>query len=430
MAKKIKAIQCPQCGSADQRQIKDDYYECKNCGANYYLDNDDININVTHKVETPTQPQINQKKLVVGIVCGSIMALLIFLPTLLFDSKSSLNTKSRFKGRAEINTTVNVNDKLYILVLTQTGMGDAPRDVYYEFLDPETEEVVKTEQLQNFNKISVSSTDVKRFSDGKTYIVANDQRILVVDDKELKVTDVTDTMFQGDSLYTSGIVSADIYSLYGDVIKVMTSMGREYFYYPITKQSFATDMMYKYTSDDNTLTPNAKESIVFLFSEKGSSTMQMDASEEFKLLKVIYKDNVGGVQDKGYRARWEKDFRTGELELKFFVKRMISYSDLTPGRVYFNPKVLYSDNDYIFICVTTNASKESGLVLQCLDANDGNILWSNILDTKNDRHQYFYKDALFAGDKFLMTLDNTEYVLLDNKGNIVKYFNLYGTNNW
>ncbi|WP_108822063.1 hypothetical protein [Dysgonomonas sp. Marseille-P4361] len=430
MAKRIKAIQCPQCGSADQKQLKDDYYQCKNCGANYYLDNDDVNINVTHRVETPTQPQVSPKKALWATVIGVALFLLIFLLPQLFDSKSSLNTKSRFKGRAEINTTVKVNDKLYILVLTQTGMGDAPRDVYYEFLDPETEEVVKTEQLLNLNKISISSTDVKRFSDGKTYIVANDQRILVVDDKELKVTDVTDTMFQGDSLYTSGIVSADIYSLYGDAIKVMTSMGREYFYYPITKQSFATDKMYQYTSDDNTLTPNAKESIVYLFSERGSSSMQMDAAEEFKLLKVVYNDNVGGVQDKGYRARWDKDFRTGELDLKLYVKRMISYSDLTPGRVYFNPEILYYNDDYVFICITTNASKESGLVLQCLDAKNGDLLWSKAVETKNDRYQYFYKDALFAGDKFMMTLDNTKYVLLDNKGNIIKYFNLYGTNDW
>lgn len=429
MAKRIKAIQCPQCGSADQKQLKDDYYECKNCGANYYLDNDDVNINVTHRVETPVNPQVNQKKLVAGIICGSIIALLIFLPALLSDSKSPVS-KSRFKGRAEINTTVSINGKLYILVLTQSGTGYESRDVYFEFLDPETEEVVKTEQLHSLNKLNVSSIDVKRFSDGKTYIVANEQRVLVVDDKELQVTDVTNTMFQGDSLYTSGIVSADVYGSYGDAIKVMTSMGREYFYYPITKQSFSADKIYQYTSDDNTLTPNARESIIYLFSEKGSSTIQMDASEEFKLLKVLYKDNAGSVQDKGYRARWEKDFRTGELELKVSVKRMISYSDFTPERVYFNPEVLYFNDDYIFICVTTNASKESGLVLQCLDANNGDLLWSKPLETKNDRYKFFYKDALFAGDRFLMTLDNTKYVLLDEKGNIIKYFSLYGTNDW
>src|ERR1700748_2957999 len=49
MAKAIKVIQCPQCGSTQNTEIKPDFFRCSNCGTEYYLDNDYININYTYR---------------------------------------------------------------------------------------------------------------------------------------------------------------------------------------------------------------------------------------------------------------------------------------------------------------------------------------------------------------------------------------------
>ena len=48
MAKNIKAIKCPNCGSIKKLEIRTDYFRCLNCDTEYFLDDDDINININH----------------------------------------------------------------------------------------------------------------------------------------------------------------------------------------------------------------------------------------------------------------------------------------------------------------------------------------------------------------------------------------------
>lgn len=427
MAKKIKAIQCPQCGSTDHRLLKDDYYKCLNCGTNYILDNDDINVNITHRVEKQNVPQVNPKA-AIGIIAGILIfiTLIIVVPFFLKSGGSGV-FKTRFKGRAVISKPVNIQNKLYILALTQSGQGDGPKDIYAEFLDVEKNEVVKSEKIESLNKISSFDSKARRFSDGKLYITVNKQRILVVSNKSLEVTDITDTLFEGDSLYTAGVVNAEIYGSYGDSFKVMNGMGREYYYYPLVKKSYPTDKIHSFTSDKKYLNSAAKDSIVYLFTEKSSSSIQMDVSEEFKLLKVIYTSNTGDIQNNYFRARWEKVFGKNKNELEISVKHLVSYTDLTPGRIYFNPKIIYFDNDRIFVWITTNASDQSERILQRLDAKTGELVWSVPIETKSGRYVHFYDQALFASGTLIMTLNNTEYFTIDDNGKNIKYFNLYGT---
>jgi len=46
MAKQIKAIQCPKCGSPQKTQLQLDTYRCDSCGTEYFLDTDAITLNV------------------------------------------------------------------------------------------------------------------------------------------------------------------------------------------------------------------------------------------------------------------------------------------------------------------------------------------------------------------------------------------------
>ncbi len=52
MAKEIKAIQCPKCGSTRKVEIKPEFYRCSSCDTEYFLDNDDVVIthNVNHNI--------------------------------------------------------------------------------------------------------------------------------------------------------------------------------------------------------------------------------------------------------------------------------------------------------------------------------------------------------------------------------------------
>lgn len=48
MAKEIKVIKCPQCGSTAKTELKPDFYRCNNCHTEYFLDDNDVTINYNH----------------------------------------------------------------------------------------------------------------------------------------------------------------------------------------------------------------------------------------------------------------------------------------------------------------------------------------------------------------------------------------------
>ena len=56
MAKSIKAIECPKCGSTQKTAVRPDTFRYESCGTEYYLDNDDINVNYTVRQPAPTSP--------------------------------------------------------------------------------------------------------------------------------------------------------------------------------------------------------------------------------------------------------------------------------------------------------------------------------------------------------------------------------------
>ena len=74
MAKDIKAIQCPKCGSIFKQEVKPEFYRCENCGTEYYLDNDDTHIYHHHERMPPVQssaPPLNTKLpiyILIGVV--------------------------------------------------------------------------------------------------------------------------------------------------------------------------------------------------------------------------------------------------------------------------------------------------------------------------------------------------------------------------
>ena len=79
MAKSIKAIECPKCGSTQKTAVRPDTFRCESCGTEYYLDNDDINVNYTVRQHAPTSPAPGltgtRRAVVVGAV--AVAALLL-----------------------------------------------------------------------------------------------------------------------------------------------------------------------------------------------------------------------------------------------------------------------------------------------------------------------------------------------------------------
>jgi len=92
MAKSIKAIKCPHCGSIKVSTIRPDYYKCDSCGTEFFLDSDDININHNYNYPRNNPEQYKAVRIVLFAVVGFI-ALMFIIGVLssIFSKKSEPN---------------------------------------------------------------------------------------------------------------------------------------------------------------------------------------------------------------------------------------------------------------------------------------------------------------------------------------------------
>ena len=79
MAKSIKAIECPKCGSTQKTAVRPDVFRCESCGTEYYLDNDDINVNYTVRQHAPASatPELTGTRRAVVVGAVAVASLLV-----------------------------------------------------------------------------------------------------------------------------------------------------------------------------------------------------------------------------------------------------------------------------------------------------------------------------------------------------------------
>lgn len=415
MAKQIKAIKCPQCGSTQNTQIKDDYYKCDNCGTEYFLDNDDINVNVN--IQNPHQPPVN-KKIPIVIVSGIIACAIIFMMILILkpDRRSKLDSYKNIM----LDSPVEVGGKPYILTLLSDKEGG-----YYQFTDPNSEKIIKTEKIPGVKTLSIALQDlnIRKFSNGDVYVLIDQQRLFKLNKKDMTLDDVTISMFEGDSLYTSGIATIDWRTsegMEGDRLQVMTNTGKEYFYYPRTKKSYTKQELSKHIYSKETLSADSREAVKFLFTEK------KDNSPEIQLIKIKYHDNAGGPENTRFESKIvNKDGESEILRKGNRWERIISYKNHTPDRVYYNPEIFYQDKNHLLIKVTATASEKSAPSLQRIDTETGELMWTLPLEVENNRYVYYFHRSVHADNKFVLKLkDSPHYRIIDDDGKNTKYFTL------
>lgn len=424
MAKQIKVIKCPQCGSVDHRQIKEDYYKCQNCGTEYFLDNDDININVTHRVDGKPVA-VNNKAVIFSVVLIALVFLLaVIIPSLIKRPSKGIFSESAY-GSVMLDIPVDIKGKMYLLTISNGSDGS-----FYSFTDFDTRKIVKSDKLLDVNKLGISIEDrnIRKFSNGDIYVVIDKQKIFKLDNDNMELKDVTVNMFEADSLYKSGIANIDPFagSNDGDCFKVMTNMGKEYYFFPRIKQSFTQNELSINASGSKSLRSDSKEAVTYIFTKKQWESMEMDKTHECQLLKIIYQDNAGGPSNTYFRPQWQTEKEGFKLDWWGSSKeRIVSYTNLTPDRLYFNPEIFYADKDYLLVKVTTTASKESAFSLQRINTATGELMWTIPLEVKNGRYIYYFKRALHTGNRFALKLnDGVNYFLVDDNGENATYFNL------
>lgn len=423
MAKQTKTIKCPQCASTSNIQLKDDYYKCSSCGTQYYLDSDDININVTHRIEDYTEKNKKTQKPAIAIMAFISIALMLIV--VLINNNRGNSSSDWPYGSIMLDIPVEVKGKMYLLTLSNSK--DKDGESFYSFTDFETKEIVKSEKLQGVKKLnnSIDNCNLRKFSNGDIYIIVDQQKLFKFDNDKMELRNIIQNLVETDSIYRSGIASIATYTgqIYGDCFQIMTNMGKQYYYFPRIRQSFPDKNLFNLSKGAENLRADSKEATKYQFSNKRRG-IDIDAIDAIQLYKISYQDNGGGPNYTNFSPEWNRVGDSLHLEWNN-ASRMVSYKNLTPDRLYFNPDIFYADKDYLLVKVTATASEKSTPSLQRINTITGELMWTIPLELKNSRYIYYFNRALHADKKFALKLnDELRYLLVSEDGKDAKYFSL------
>lgn len=441
MAKQIKAIKCPQCGSSLNSKISEDHYKCNNCGTEYFLDNDDVNININHRFNQPPTDNSKIFKIIGGILLF-IVASSIFITTCsrLFKKNTPSSTygvysssnnkekdedkKNKFKDSFNYSFVFENNSKdIIVFGISKREYGEAfskdERDGYYFiFKNLLTGKILEATKL---DIKEVKNKDARTFVDGKTYLIINKRTLYVINEANLSVDDITESTFNKHQEFSSGIASLEfVYEPRGNGLQVMSNVGKEYFYYPLVDKVYNGDSAYTARLGFNTLLPGAKNVTYYETTRKSDYFKE----EPIQLLRIVYKSNNGGPEEKENNPSWFKDFgRSGVFtDRSPYVKRLfreernriVSYTDITPGRLYFSAAVKYFDDKVVIISFRPTAAEDAPRILQCLDANSAEVKWSLNLEEKDA-----IQDHLIATSHgYIGKAGYNRYILITTDGKI------------
>ncbi len=450
MAKHIKAIKCPNCGSVDKTEIKPDYFKCNSCQTEYFLDNDDVNINYNHNYNSSFLETLKKhKKTLIYIACGFF--LLFILPSIitgLFSSnKQPVSNDSAYSVREEEKEVIDQgfsssfgNSIIFLQGKSQEPVtlivegrrykareNELKNGLYYAFYSP-TKKKLLAEQKFSDDTDDSYKIKFKRLSDGNIYTIDKQSRIFKVDENDLKLVDMDDQFFAKVKGLEVGVAKLEfVRDSYGDGFILTTNENKVRYFYPLIGKLYTEKEFYQVSGGFNNMLANAKNTTFHLFTNE--STYYPEDLRQ--LLKVTYKDNGAGPKEIISHVSWNKDyggsgiFTDRDPYKKVLISdyrkqnsRILNWKDITPGRLYLKPSIVLDEGDDLVIKFDTDASEKPVIKLQKLSNTDGKVEWtSTIPKGMSIKALKRYKNGFIGvyGDGTL---------LFDAKGNITTDFKI------
>jgi len=448
MAKQIKAIQCPKCGSINKTEIKPDYYKCDSCSTEYFLDNDDINVNYNYNTQKPQLQPFNRKSLLMFI--GIVMAFVIGINVLsaIIGFFSHKNTSSPQYGAysssgSEKESGYEFSDVSFIgfenpqdqtpvglMIASRTEEGAAysdKKEVYAAFYDLIKNEELKSEKIDiEIPQSGTTNYKMETFDNGEIYAVLCESKIYKINKGSLSVEEITKKLYNFDAL-KNGVAKIEfVYDNYGNGFKILANDAQTYYFYPLANKLYNEKEFKIASTKPSGLIPSAKDDYYFSFTSE--STEYKD--EKLQLLKIKYKNNFGGPKDFHNGISWhdnyggsgiftDSDPHTKELVSEWQKEegRIISYKDFTPNRNYFTPKTLWNNNSEVVILFKPDINPNTPFSIQCLDATTASIKWT--YQNKDSNVSFLAKTPANC-----ILLSSNSFILLDNKGGVVNTFKI------
>lgn len=440
MAKQLKAIKCPQCGSPQKTLVKEDQYICQSCETEYFLDNDDIHIHVKyHNLEQQSQPQRSDSRPIIKIYLGVAIGLTIVCVVLFSLLSRSPTTRivtitqpaDKLKVDAEmcfplLDTQKNI---FFSLVAKQRGAADDPQEsedpeagYFAVFTDLNSNKVIKESRIDFHSKVNRFSITMGRgwkqrqFEDGNIYLILNQRELFRLNPDSLSIDPVSPEFFSRHNEFQSGIATIGFTPENNESgFNILTNDGGSIFYYPIVDKAYVHDEIYSARRFMNSLLKKHKEKVAYQFIGIWTTSNQ----DRIELLKIIYQDNIGGPKYTINKLKWADEYddkSRNHVGPTRKIKdqeehRIVSFKSLTDAdRTYFSPSVFYYDEKNLFIKVQANASPDAEYNLQKIDTNTGAVIWA--IPAKNMTEMYP------LGDGFLIKKSCHDLSEIDAQGQI------------
>lgn len=406
MAKHIKAIKCPHCGSVAHTQLRDDYYQCKNCGTEYYLDNDDININHNYRYENNEQkPAFNKTTKATLIVLGGLFLLFICINIARSIFRSEKAPRGVTKGitatklkkapkkriywynKKDFQFVDKDNRPLFIRVgEKRESVGASSKDsvlfVVYDLLD--SNKIIFRQELEF--KPSSLDTRFKLFENGDLYFTLNNKKLFQADIKNKSIQEITAEHFSDIAQLRVGFAKVEfVYNGQGDGFKFLTNEGKQLYYFPLIDKLYNDNEFFRAQAALSGAMEHNPLRTGYSFSEKSMEYKD----EKIQLIKYFYY-GAEGYPKRSPIFRWSRDFgpRSGIFtERDPFTKTLLSvsgkklariksYKDFTPGRLYFHASVLDFTDKQVLIAYKPTPASDDSYSIQLLNAENGAIIWT------------------------------------------------------
>ena len=457
MSIKIRPIKCPNCGSEKHDQLNEKLYRCKNCGTEYFLDDDDITVHVKHDFNYDgfTQPKREPKNsfsntkrnfVVIGIV-------FLFLYGAMFLWDGNNKGKNRlFSSDLFSNDSISVVDQYNIIIpmmhkgrvcffyITERNIDYKIDDdktladgYYYGFVDAQTGKVladkllISNEESKSLEMYSFDELKLQHLPQAdKWFCIVPEQFIYEVDPQTLTMSNVTNTIFAHKEAMSSGISSVNfIFRINdghanslegGEGFEVSNNLAENYYYFPATDHLY-TEEAYNYAQKlpASGLKGELRKDVMYELESKNSSGSSNQKGQNI-INRVQYTHYLGNPQ-------YLNDSRNGKYDFVYSDMRVVDNQPITDWFTGFDAELIYQDSKYLCIEYKANISKNAPTILQLRNTNGG-ILWTRSLDCPikiggvlRDNQKIWFRATRENTDRY-----DDEYIMsLTLKGGNIKY---------
>ncbi|GAA4919131.1 hypothetical protein [Mucilaginibacter defluvii] len=352
MARDIKAIKCPHCGSVEKTEVKPDFYRCENCGTEYFLDSNDVHI-YHHQARSVPQysssPPISTKLPLLILVGAVVFIAVAYFAVMMFQPKrqniysSNVTYKTpRMQYSNVVYQSTATGDPVYLRIGADhidKGNGKSELEMHAQFVNAANGKVIEDRVMEGDYRTSLRcGLTFKTYRPDLTYAIGCNTNIFQLDARNNNINDVTKSLFKDYPQLSSGIARLE-FDFYKDMINIMNNEGSSYYYFP-TLKLLATDK-----DEAEKVWKTKFDRQFFEFGYLGNWT---DENKYHQLIENKYSSTTGKLTQR----------------------------DLTPGRKYFDPKIIYQDAENLLITVNTTASTSSPITVQSINVQNGKINWA------------------------------------------------------